>query len=144
MLLKGFGFSGYRSFGNELAKIAPLRKVNLIIGQNNVGKSNIINFLDTQYSFFYSKVKGQLQKDNPFSDIDRHISTEQVIHRIAFPLYNSEIDDFINLKLPDERQHNLHRQLLRHLLKDAFFNDDKCIWFVYESSTHNGQFNRKA
>jgi len=144
VLLKGFGFSGYRSFGNELAKIAPLRKVNLIIGQNNVGKSNIINFLDTQYSFFYSKANGQMQhgqqQEIPFKDIDRHISTEQITHRIAFPLYNDEIDDFINLKLPDERQHNTHRQLLRHLLKEAFLNDEQCIWFVYESSTHNGQF----
>ncbi len=144
MLLKGFGFSGYRSFGNELAKIAPLRKVNLIIGQNNVGKSNIINFLDTQYSFFYSKANGQMQhgqqQEIPFTDIDRHISTEQITHRIAFPLYNDEIDDFINLKLPDERQHNTHRQLLRHLLKEAFLSDEQCIWFVYESSTHNGQF----
>jgi len=33
MLLRGFGFSGYRSFGDELTKISPLRKVNLIIGQ---------------------------------------------------------------------------------------------------------------
>ena len=43
VLLKGFGFSGYRSFGNELTKIAPLRKVNLIIGKNNTGKSNIVH-----------------------------------------------------------------------------------------------------
>ena len=94
MLLKGFGFSGYRSFGNKLAKIAPLRKVNLIIGQNNVGKSNIINFLSKQYSFFHSKAKGQThhgqQQDIPFTDIDRHISTEQVLHRIAFPLIDDD------------------------------------------------------
>ncbi len=43
MQLKGFGFSGYRSFGNELAKIFPLKKVNLIIRKNNIGKSNIIS-----------------------------------------------------------------------------------------------------
>lgn len=42
MDFRGFGFSGYRSIGSELAKIAPLRKINLIVGQNNTGKSNII------------------------------------------------------------------------------------------------------
>ena len=124
--------------------IAPLRKVNLIIGQNNVGKSNIINFLNTQYSFFHSKARGQThhgqQQDIPFTNIDRHISTEQVLHRIAFPLCADDIDDFINTKLPDERQHILNRGLLRRLLKDAFLNDGECIWFIYESNSHNGQF----
>ncbi len=145
MLLKGFGFSGYRSFGNELAKIAPLRKVNLIIGQNNVGKSNIINFLNKQYSFFHSKAKGQThhgqqQEDIPFTDIDRHISAEQVLHRIAFPLCADAIDEFINTKLPEEKQHTLQRKLIKRVLTDAFVNDDECIWFIYESNSHNGQF----
>jgi predicted ATPase len=56
MLLKGFGFSGYRSFGDELVKISPLKKVNLIIGKNNVGKSNIVNFLNVQYGFFSTSI----------------------------------------------------------------------------------------
>ena len=52
VLLKGFGLSGYRSIGDELVKVAPLKKVNLIIGKNNAGKSNIIKFLSQQYSYF--------------------------------------------------------------------------------------------
>jgi AAA15 family ATPase/GTPase len=59
VLLNGFGFSGYRSFGNELVKIAPLKMVNLIIGQNNTGKSNIINFLKQYYSSFIPEALGQ-------------------------------------------------------------------------------------
>ncbi len=80
MLLNGFGFSGYRSFGNDLTKVAPLKKVNLIIGQNNIGKSNIVNFLAHQYSYFFSKVKGPNiagKQDMPFKDIDRHLSNLQ-------------------------------------------------------------------
>ena len=49
MQFLGFGFSGYRSVGDELVKIAPLGKINFIVGQNNVGKSNIINFLGSHY-----------------------------------------------------------------------------------------------
>ncbi len=74
MLLDGLGFSGYRSFGNELAKIAPLKKVKLIIGQNNIGKSNIINFLNEQYSFFVTKATGNAPSEQsngffPFLEI---------------------------------------------------------------------------
>ena len=70
MLLKGFGFSGYRSIGDEIVRIGPLKKVNFIIGQNNVGKSNIVNFLNDQYAYFVGKAKnqrhfGQNQQGNP-------------------------------------------------------------------------------
>ncbi len=46
MFIEGFGFSSYRSFGDELQLIGPCSKINFIIGQNNSGKSNIIKFLD--------------------------------------------------------------------------------------------------
>lgn len=46
MFIEGFGFSSYRSFGDELQFIGPCNKINFIIGQNNSGKSNIIKFLD--------------------------------------------------------------------------------------------------
>ena len=35
VFIEGFGISGYRSFGNETQRIAPLDKINLFIGQNN-------------------------------------------------------------------------------------------------------------
>ncbi|MFV2145613.1 AAA family ATPase [Isoptericola sp. G70] len=43
-LLKGFGVAGYRSFGSEMQYVGPLNKVNLIVGQNNAGKSNVLRF----------------------------------------------------------------------------------------------------
>lgn len=46
MLLDGFGIAGYRSFGNEMQYIRDLSKVNIIIGKNNSGKSNIIRFVN--------------------------------------------------------------------------------------------------
>ncbi|MBD2038581.1 AAA family ATPase [Leptolyngbya sp. FACHB-321] len=49
MFIEGFGIAGYRSFGNELQRIGPLEKLNLIVGQNNSGKSNILLFLARHY-----------------------------------------------------------------------------------------------
>jgi predicted ATPase len=46
----GFGLAGYRSFGPEVQRIGPCRKINLIIGQNNSGKSNVLRFIHDQYN----------------------------------------------------------------------------------------------
>ncbi|MFS1874095.1 AAA family ATPase [Enterovibrio norvegicus] len=146
MLLKGFGFSGYRSFGNELTKVAPLQKVNLIIGKNNIGKSNIINFLNEQYSYFVSKARNQRQFGNqqqevPFKNIDKHISGEQVEHRISFPILSNEIEDYINEKLPDAHTNRHHRKLAKKLLSSDYFSDNNGdLWFTYKSSSHTGEF----
>lgn len=146
MLLKGFGFSGYRSFGNELTKVAPLRKVNLIIGKNNIGKSNIVNFLSEQYSYFVTKARNQQQfggqqQEIPFKGIDKHISGERVENRISFPLFSTEIEDYINEKLPDAYAHVVHRKIVRKLFSsDSFSDSNRDVWFTYKSDSPAGNF----
>ena len=44
-LVYGLGFSSYRSFTEPGVPLAPLGKVNLLAGQNNAGKSNVLRFL---------------------------------------------------------------------------------------------------
>lgn len=145
MLLKGFGFSGYRSFGNELTKIAPLRKVNLIIGKNNIGKSNIINFLNEQYSYFVFKARNKRQFGKKpkvtFKDIDRHISRVRADLKISFPILRNEIDEYINEKLPDEYHNGVHRELAKKLLSHELFTDiNGDVWFTYQSTSSDGEF----
>lgn len=53
MILSGFLFSGYRSFGdNKPAVIAPLQKINFLIGANNSGKSNVMRLVCEHRSLF--------------------------------------------------------------------------------------------
>lgn len=41
----GFGCGGYRSFcGSELARIGPFDRVQVVAGQNNCGKSALIDY----------------------------------------------------------------------------------------------------
>lgn len=49
VLIPGFSLAGYRSFGTELQRIGPCARVNLIIGQNNSGKSNLLRFIGQYY-----------------------------------------------------------------------------------------------
>ena len=137
VLINGFGFSGYRSFGDELVKISPLKKVNLIIGKNNVGKSNIISFLDKYYSYFVLKARSQgsnNQQTNNFTEVDRHISNERVDHRIAFSLVDEELSEFINSKIQEQPngQHKRHRELAHKLLDEVPkpSRNTECIQYV--------------
>lgn len=141
MLLKGFGFSGYRSFGDNLVKISPLKKINMIIGQNNVGKSNIINFLSSQYPHFVSKARGERtfgQGQKPtFNDVDHHISDIKTVQRISFPIFKNEVDAYIVQKIAQGRQ----QEFLKKLLTSRLFSDeDGIIWFTYKAENLNGNF----
>ena len=117
----------------------------MIIGQNNVGKSNIVNFLNDQYAYFVGKAKnqqnfGRNQQENPFKDIDHHISNARAQHRVSFPLFEEDIDSYINQKFPDERQHAVHRQLARRVLCSECFMHDGAIWFTNKAGSPNGTF----
>lgn len=46
IFIDGFGISGYRSFGKDMVRIPDLAKVNVFLGKNNSGKSNILRFCE--------------------------------------------------------------------------------------------------
>jgi predicted ATPase len=45
-MLTGFGISGFRSYGPDPQFVAPLSKINVFVGQNNVGKSNLLRVVE--------------------------------------------------------------------------------------------------
>lgn len=71
----GVGISLYRSFGTEIQRIGPFGKINLLIGQNNVGKSNILNFISKYYSAYVLSTQGKTTNVK-FSSVDKHQGAE--------------------------------------------------------------------
>ncbi|MBC2659714.1 ATP-binding protein [Pseudomonas sp. MSSRFD41] len=140
MLLKGFGFSGYRSFGDKLVKLAPLKKVNFIIGQNNIGKSNIVNFLFHYYPALLRGVKSEkISDDIKLAAIDTHISKVKVKRRIAFNMDFSDIDDYLFEKIRDGVSQQV-LSLAKKVLMSPAFNDGNRLWFVYLYDDINARF----
>lgn len=45
-MLTGFGISGFRSYGPDTQFVAPLKRINIFVGQNNVGKSNLLRAVE--------------------------------------------------------------------------------------------------
>jgi len=150
MQFNGFAFSGYRSIGDELLKITPLKKINLIIGQNNSGKSNIIGFLKNHLPSLHERVRGNPKKKLDFSEIDRHISSETVKTRIAFPLRpeGEALETYLNSILPRNHQdtlrvnrNRLNRESLKKLVtSDRLVKEDGYLWFSYESTDLRGEY----
>jgi len=71
VFIDGFGVAGYRSFGPEMQRIGPFTKVNLFIGANNSGKSNVLNFIHERYHSYRESMSTRERQDkrNP---LDRH------------------------------------------------------------------------
>lgn len=82
-LIKGFIFRGYRSFSSyQAATLFPLRKINLIAGQNNTGKSNVLRVIADTYG---ADVPPLSRWDRPLGD-EEHVfkrielhSTEEIL-----------------------------------------------------------------
>lgn len=93
-LIKGIAFAGYRSFSSSnLAVLAPLSRVNLIAGQNNTGKSNVLRVVaDTLNSATNSDVW-----DRPLGDAEHRpgrffaYSVEEVLGWLGTP---ARVHDF--------------------------------------------------
>ena len=49
ILLESLSIAGYRSFGITKQRFEKFSKVNLFIGRNNSGKSNILKFVHDVY-----------------------------------------------------------------------------------------------
>ena len=70
MQISFFGIKGYRSYG-EYQLVGPCSKINLLIGQNNVGKSNICLFLYKHYCELMDSWAGKRRLS--FQPLDYHV-----------------------------------------------------------------------
>jgi predicted ATPase len=139
----GFAFAGYRSIGTAMAKIAPLRKINFIVGQNNSGKSNIIGFLHKQFSLFYRLAKAENNGVKTFEPIDMPLHAGQVIHRIGFPISIPLIEEYIDELFSQTNDNQLLpavRDIAIKVLQECFQKDNDFIWFVFSSHSVDKNF----
>lgn len=102
--LLGFKFQGYRSFSSDKpAVLYPLSKINLIAGQNNTGKSNILRVVAATYS----------SKKRTFGALDRPQRESE--HRFETLVFRS-IDDLLDLPNPKAAPAEFKGQLREFLL----------------------------
>jgi predicted ATPase len=106
-ILKNLSIANYRSFGSTHQKLVRLSSINLIIGKNNAGKSNILRFLSEELPAM--NTNGSANRDPYFAHNGQAVPIE-----IGFSRAIDEIADEINVA-GDSRSSNA-----LHLLKLAF------------------------
>lgn len=133
MFIDGFGLSGYRSYSGATQRIGPLAKVNFLVGQNNVGKSNVLNFLTKHYKGMQSRASTG-DAIGGFDDIDRPMNREQGDFIIEIGMrpggfaYQGLVRKFNRLT-----EHSKGVQLLDSAFSSAKFRDaDGLSWFRFQ------------
>lgn len=94
----GFGLAGYRSFGPDLQSIGPCQKINLLIGQNNSGKSNILRFLHDHYPKLSSS---GFVSEWEFEALEQHRATETfpILLSLAVRVTGQQVDNWVKQAL---------------------------------------------
>jgi len=90
--INNIAIGGYRSFG-EVQYFSNFSKINLFIGRNNSGKSNVLKFINE----VYSKISNN-SKDLSIQAIDRHLPSHypMLIGQGYLPSFNSQNNDYRN------------------------------------------------
>ncbi|MEX2316058.1 MAG: hypothetical protein WD669_02830 [Pirellulales bacterium] len=77
VLIDGISIGGFRSFGN-VQRIAPLSKINIFIGPNNCGKSNILRFIHSHFGPLLGEIRDTKPWEKLQREVDGHIGPGQI------------------------------------------------------------------
>lgn len=137
--LTSFAIGGFRSFGNKVQRFGKLSQINLFIGQNNNGKSNILRFLHDIYP--------ALAKNNSASilgPLDAHLPTRTTFIASSYSISLckdkqgnfSEFSSEISPKLAQNNylQHQLGLILNVFLKKAELDGTGEKIWFDFDAN----------
>ncbi len=133
-MLDGFGISGYRSFGEEVQYFGPLSKFNLVIGQNNCGKSNVLLYVKDILPKAIMSTRG-LGGTFSLNSLEKSLSQKSGLFRMAMGIKkNSSLNNEIIKKLGDSIPPRIGDIITRILDSVAQNNDDGMGWITFEGS----------
>lgn len=94
VILKAIAFAGYKSFGEQIQKLNYLSKINILIGPNNHGKSNVLKFIYDIYP------KYQKSKGFSLDEIDRPKPNYSIL-KIGIPFDGNKIPNGLSAQSTD-------------------------------------------
>lgn len=134
IFIDGLSIRNFRSFGDTPQKIYPFKKINLFIGENNTGKSNILTFI---YYIFNYDINNPRDSRRSLSQHDKFINsaTDAVNFSLAIPSEkHDEITNSLQTKEPYRTlaNNNTFNNTLKELLS---YTDPEPFWIEYQYET---------
>jgi predicted ATP-dependent endonuclease of OLD family len=134
--IHGFGVKGYRSFGTTHQRVGPFSKVNLFLGQNNSGKSNILRFLQEHY-FKVAKAAHKLESHS-FDDLEVHKRLDASSEQFEVAFIKKFDDAFLETAFGGRFTNSPDiGEYLRDFLSCDIFTLDGISWLIYERNSQN-------
>ena len=134
VIIDSFALAGYRSFGKEIQRFEYFSKINLFIGQNNCGKSNVLSFIHNVYP---QLCKSSYIKLEP---LDAHMLSGAVFvtgKRISLEKQNEEgLERLPELGLRENLLNSVTHQSVYKVFKRKaeLDNSSHHVWFYYDYS----------
>lgn len=140
VFIEGVGIAEYRSFGPDIQRIGPFQKINLFIGQNNSGKSNILRFLTEHYATVVRSARTGGHKGKvEFTDTDRHLGSTSGRLHFALGLQAEGAKREVLLQSHQEKLNGRHQQwILKILSANSLTHGSNLTWFDYTSPWGSG------
>jgi predicted ATPase len=139
--LIGFGIGHYRSFG-DLQLLAPLAKVNLIVGANNAGKSNLLRFLSQHFEPAILALQ-QSSAANFDTARDGHAGDAAAVE-FGLPLAhdNARLQELIQSQADPGRRHgiDIETSVGQVLNSGPLLRGTSLSWFIYEVEVSSGSW----
>lgn len=147
VLVRGFGIAGYRSI-RKLQLVGPMRRITVLAGRNNSGKSNILRFLRDHYTPTLSHLSSNRSTAFRWADGDDAplgVGTESAAFAVCQDLAAAEAVEWAsNLRRPtNPGQRNPQmlgpddgRELLR-LLGEHTYGTPRSLWHVWSRTQRN-------
>lgn len=145
----GFGCAGYRSFcGAEPARIGPFDRVQVISGQNNCGKSALIDYFIKVVRVI--SWRGDIQReDNPLTRVDiplnQNAQNEPLPATISFCVDIHSLEETLMSNVRSPGQQEFAESLLK-LFNDAPYisSNGKAAWLDFSLGWGHLSFNYDA
>lgn len=137
--LEGICLAGYRSFGAEFQHFGLLGRVNLLVGGNNSGKSNVVRLIAEHVPLIRRSRLSTFDWRLP--SVEVHQGEQPIVPGIGFGLgragerYQALLDNEATNKLGRTGKETL-KQFLEH---SAFGPEGDVLWFRYRASGPNGR-----
>jgi hypothetical protein len=137
ILLPNLAIAGYRSFGPSPQYFDNFSKINLFIGRNNAGKSNVIQFIREFYPTQSNPTakKGDLTVKHIPAECSRSIGIGEKIFQDESNREYIRADHPILLEIQDTNLRSIAQMLLARLFRQKLENDKSSLcWFLYNDS----------